>query len=137
MRVCRILLTILVVIYPAFQPVARAEQMSLHVVPTEELQRAVAAKFVQRELNIQVVETMLRHEAIQKQVGRLVGLERIAEALPTLSDETLNQLATESRKVNDQLQAGVSGIAWLLIAGAAAAAIIIIVVATDDDEDNP
>ncbi len=132
----RIVLTILLVMCPAFQRVAQAEHISLHVVSTEELQRAVAATFVQRELNIQVVETVLCHEEIQKQVGRLVNLERIVETLPTLSDETLNQLAKESRKVNDQLQAGVFGTAWLFIGVAVVVAIIIIRAIQSYEEDD-
>ena len=131
----RMVLTVLLVIFPAFQSVARAEQISLHVVPTEELRRTMAATFLQRELDIQVVATMLRHEEIQKQVGRLVNLERIVETLPTLSDETLNQLVEESRKVNDQLQAGDFGGAWLWIVFAAVAAIVIFVSITYISDD--
>lgn len=128
MQVFRIIMAILLVNCSAFQQVALAQQTTHHVVPTQELQAAVAAKFAQRGQNIREVQKLLRHDVAQKQVGRLVDLERIEKALPTLDDETLNKLATESRKINDQLQGGVSTGEWVIIAILAVIATILIIV---------
>ena len=106
MRVYRIVMAVLLVYCPAFNRLAVAEETAQHVVPTQELRAAMAAKFAQRRQNIQEIQKLLSHQLVQKQVGQLVDLERIEKALPTLDDETLNELASESRKINDKLQAG-------------------------------
>lgn len=132
MRACSVALAILLVISPAFQQVAQAEQSALHVVSAQELREAFTAKVVQRAQDIREVQTLLRHEMVQKKVGKLLDLTKIDAALPTLDDETLSQLATESRRVNDQIRAGIPfGLLLAIVAGGVAA--LIIILASGDD----
>ncbi|HUV12546.1 MAG TPA: hypothetical protein VMY18_02820 [Acidobacteriota bacterium] len=126
-RACLIILTLLNVSY---QQVLSAQPVSNHVVPVEDLQNRLITQSTRRMENIQEVQKLLRHDLVQKQLGQLVDLERAQVALATLDDETLNQLANESRRVNDQLQAGMATWGWVVIAVIAAGTIIAVVGAT-------
>jgi hypothetical protein len=128
-------MAIVLVICPAFHQIAQAEQTALHVVSGQELKEAVAAKLAQRASDMQEVQNLLQHEVVQRQVGRLLDLTRIERRLSTLDDETLNQLAAESRRVNDQFQAGLPfAILLAIVAGGVAA--LIIILASDDDSSS-
>jgi hypothetical protein len=122
----------LLVICPAFQQVALAEQTA-HIVSTEDLRAAVSAQFAQRTSDIQEITNLLHHETIQKRVGKLANLAKIEKKLAHLDDETLRQLAAQSHKINDQLQGGLS-IVILLAIIVVAVALIIILATGDDDE---
>ena len=131
MPAIRVLLAILLVICPVFDQIAHAGQTALHVVSEEALRAAVAARISQRASHIDEIQKLLGHELVQKQIGQLVDLVRIERALSQLDDQTLSQLAAESRKVNDQFQAGVHTAVWVaIIAGIAIFLLIIAATAT-------
>ena len=94
------------------QPLAR--RIDTHVVPLEEVRRELLRRSSRRTANIQKIQKLLRHKAIQTQVGKLADLKKIEVALASLDDETLEELAHKSRKINDQLRAG-DPITWVVI----------------------
>jgi hypothetical protein len=97
-----------------------AQPVPSHVVPIEELENQLAAHSDQRMKNIEEIQRLLDHRLVQQEVGRLVDLQRVKLIVPTLDDETLDQLADESRNVSDQLEAGLATWAWITIMAAAA-----------------
>jgi len=129
MKYCRVSFTILVLLNISFQQAVMAQPIQSHVVPLGELQNQLAEQSGQRLQNIHEIQKLLRRELIQREVGRLVDLERVELALNNLDDETLNELATESREVNDQLQAGLAGWAIVLITVGVCLAVLFIVLA--------
>ena len=92
-----------------------AQQTSGHVVSVQELHRTLAARAAERVRNIEDVRKLLRQDVVQQQVGSLASLEQIEQAIPRLDDETLRQLAEQSRQANDQIEAGLSTGAWVAI----------------------
>ena len=114
MTILRIITAILLVTFVYSQGIVQAQQTIPHVVSAEELRAEVATRSTSREQNIKEIHNVLSHQLVQKHMGRLVDLERIEKTLPTLGDETLNELASESRKINDQLQAGLSPAVWVV-----------------------
>jgi len=86
-----------------------------HVVPVEELQNQLISQSAQRLDNIQEVQRLLHHDLVQGQLGKLVDLEKVELALAVLDDKTLNELAIQSKEVNDQIEAGLSTAAWIVI----------------------
>lgn len=106
MKAFTVLMAMLLVLCPAFQEIAIAEQVSQHVVSTDELQALLVAKSAERAENIKAIKKLLNNELIQERLGKLVNLRKIEKALPILSDEMIDQLAAESRRANDQFQAG-------------------------------
>ena len=133
MRACSVALAILLVISPAFQQVAQAEQSALHVVLGTGVERSIHGQSGPTcPRHPGGPKPLLRHEMVQKKVGKLLDLTKIDAALPTLDDETLSQLATESRRVNDQIRAGIPfGLLLAIVAGGVAA--LIIILASGDD----
>ena len=91
-----------------------AQQVDTHVVPLEEVRRELLRLSSRRTENIQEIQKLLRHKDIQTQAGKLVDLKKIEVTLASLGDETLEKLASESRKINDQLRAG-DPITWMVI----------------------
>ena len=104
----RVGLAILVVLNFSLQGQLLAQPTQGHVVPLEELTKTVTERWARRAENIRDIQQLLRHDEVHTRVGGLVDLDKIEHAIPTLDDETLERLATESRKVDDQLRAGVS-----------------------------
>ena len=102
MTMLRVTMATFLVLFVSSQDLVRAQTMP-HVVSPEDLRTAVKAEFVLRKANVEEIQKLLRHEVVQKQTAWLIDLERIANVVPTLDDNTLNRLAQESRKVNDQL----------------------------------
>jgi hypothetical protein len=127
MKHCKVCFTILILLAMSFQQTVAAQPIPDHLVSPEELRQGLMNQSAQRMVNIQAVRTLLHQELVQQQVGRLVDLEKIELALATLDDDTLKQLANESRRVNDQLQAGMATWGWVLIALIAAITIIAVV----------
>ena len=124
MKYCKACLTILILLSLSFQQASMAQPVPNHVVPLEELQNQLVTQSAQRMQNIQEVQKLLRHDLVQQQVEKLVDLEKVELALATLDDETLQELAVQSREVNDQLQAGISTVTIIVIVAAAATVII-------------
>jgi len=126
MKFFNVLLTTTLVLILCFPSDLIAQQQLGHVVSLEELRAALVSRTVERAANVQEIQKLLRHAEVQKRFGALADLEKIEQALPTLDDETLSRLAADSQKVNDQLQAGLSGWVWGVIAFSAAVIITLI-----------
>jgi hypothetical protein len=119
MKYWEVSLTILILLNLSLQQAVMAQPVPSHLVPVEELQNQLAEQSGQRRQNIQEIQKLLRHELVRREVGSLVDLEKVEVALGTLDDETLRQLADDSRNVSDQLEAGLATWAWITIIAAA------------------
>lgn len=97
-----------------------------HVVRTDELRAALVEESSRRASDIQAVQDLLSHDVVRSHIGGLVDLDRIEMKISTLDDETLAQLAADSRFVNDQVQAGISNIAWVAIIVVAISVVIVV-----------
>jgi hypothetical protein len=115
MKYCKVCLTILILLNLSIQQALMARAAPNHVVPVEELHSRLATLSAQRMQNIQAVQKLLHHDLVQQEVGRLVDLEKVELALAVLDDKTLNELAIQSKEVNDQIEAGLSTAAWIVI----------------------
>ena len=129
MKLLNMFLTIFLALILCFPGNLIAQQQPGHVVSLEELRTALVSRSVERAANVQEVQKLLRHDEVQKRFGALADLGRIEQALPTLDDETLRQLAADSQKVNDQLQAGLEWWGWVIIAVVAVIVVSVIAVA--------
>jgi len=109
-----------------------AQQQLGHVVSLEELRTALVKRTVERAADVQEIQKLLRHDEVQKRFGALADLEKIEQALSTLDDETLRQLAADSQKVNDQLQAGISS-GWVFLIVLAAFVVTILILCNTAD----
>ena len=108
------------------QPLAQHPES--HLVPLEEVRRDLVRHSSQRTENIQEILEVVRHEEVQKRVGQLGDLEKIEVALASLDEATLEELATQSRKINDQIHAGISTTAWVIIAIAVVVVIVLAII---------
>ena len=77
----------------------------VHSLSLSSLRQAVADKNSQREMNIEEIRFLLT-AAEAHSISHLIPLERVLASLPSLSDSTLEGLASRSRQVNDQIRAG-------------------------------
>jgi hypothetical protein len=134
MNYCKVVFTVLILLNVSFQQALMAQPRPGHVIPMEDLKNQLAAQSEERHQNIQEIQKLLRHDLVQKELGRLVDLEKVELALATLDDEKLQELATESREVNNQLEAGLAGWAIVLITVGVCVAVLFIVLAIVIDD---
>ncbi len=125
MTVLRIIIVIPLVAFVCSHDIVQAQQASPHVVSAEEVRTEVATKSTWREQNIKEIQKVLSHHLVQKHMGRLVDLERVGRALPTLDDDTLSKLVSESQKIKDQLQAGTNPVVFVALGIAVFLAVIL------------
>ncbi len=123
------LIMILLLASVPFQQTVAAQQATFHVVDLEELRTCLAARNEARSENVKEVQRLLRHTVVQKHLGRLLDLEQIAKAVPTLDEETLRQLAGWSREVNNQFRGGLGKGAQIAIGVGVVVAVVLIVMA--------
>jgi len=97
------------------QPLLAQESVN-HLISPDSLRGEISDLAIRRAENVQEIQKLLRHETVQQEFGNLVEMERVEVALASLDDQTLARLAAESRKANDQLQAGLSTNWWIVIA---------------------
>jgi hypothetical protein len=133
MKCCKVSLAVLILLNLLFQQALVAHPIQRHVVPVGELNSQLISQSAQRVENIQEIQKLLRQDLVQQQLGNLMNLEKVELAVAALDDETLNELATESQKVNDQIEAGMATWGWVVIAAIAAFVIIVIVAAATID----
>jgi hypothetical protein len=100
-----------------------------HVVSEQEVQEQLLFSAKDRASKIEAIEKLLSHDSIQTQIGGLADLTKIKQALPALDDETLDQLAAESQRVNDELEAGEICAATIALIVLIAAVIVVVIVA--------
>jgi hypothetical protein len=88
-----------------------------HLVPAAELQFQLAAAEVQRQSNVRDVQRILDRQDAQQLLAK-AGVDplEVRQAIPQLDDETLANLAEQSRQVDQDVSGGfVGGIIILLI----------------------
>ncbi len=112
-----------------FQQTVVAQQATFHVVDLEELRSSLLARYEARSENVKEVQRLLRHKEVQKRLGRLFDLEQIEKAVPTLDEETLQQLAGWSREVNDQFRGGLGKGAKIAITVGVVVGVVLIILA--------
>jgi hypothetical protein len=102
-----------------------------HVVSLQEIQKQVETKSSQRANNIRDIQKLLRHSEVQKHVGGLIDLQKIKVAVASLDNETLEDLASQSRFANDQLQAGIGTTGLIAIIIVCVVVVILAIVIPD------
>jgi hypothetical protein len=120
MKYFTVVFSFLFVMNLSIQQALMAESVSNHVVSPEQLQARLSSQSAQRMENIQEIQKLLNHRLVEQKVGRLVDLQRVKVAVPTLDDETLKWLADESRRANDDLRGGI-GTVWIIVIAAVVA----------------
>ena len=125
MKPISLFLSVLLVLHTGLHAGSSPSQKAFHLVSIEELRDQVAAQAAERASNIREVQTLLRDQEVQDLVGHLFDLEKVAVAVPTLDNETLAELARQSRQVNEQFRAGGMGMILVLLI----AVVIVIVLA--------
>lgn len=106
-----------------------------HPVSIGELRDQVSARADERASNVREVQTLLRLQEVKDHLGRLYDLEKVAVAVPKLDDETLAELARESRQMKEQFRAGVNKTAIWVVAIVAVTIVVIWVVLAKTAED--
>lgn len=103
-----------------------AEQVE-HLIPAAELQLQLAAAEYQRQSNVRDVERILDREDAQQLLAKAgLSASEVRQAIPQLDDETLANLAEQSRNVNEDVSAGfVGGIIILLILALVLAVVLV------------
>ena len=136
MKVLSIFLCVLLAFSASIQAGPVPGQETGHLVSIQELRNQISERTAVRTRNIQEVQALLRHQAVQAHMGRLFDLEQIAMAVPALDDETLEMLARDSQRMNEQFQAGVSSktLTWMVLAGIAVFLVLILVHTYDRGE---
>ncbi len=103
-----------------------AEQVE-HLIPAAELQLQLATAELQRQANIREIERALDRQDAQELLAK-AGMkpEEVRRAIPQLDEETLANLADQSRQVNEDVAGGfVGGIIILLILAVVLAVILV------------
>lgn len=134
MKPISLFLSVLLVLHTGLQAGSSPSQKAFHLVSIEELRDQVAAQSAERASNIREVQTLLRHQGVQDRVGHLFDLEQVAVAVPTLDNETLADLALQSRQVNEQFRAGGMGVILALVI-AVVVVIILAIILVNKAED--
>jgi parvulin-like peptidyl-prolyl isomerase len=103
-----------------------AEQVE-HLIPSAELQLQLAAAELQRQSNLRDVERILDREDAQQLLAKAgLSASEVRKAIPQLDDETLANLADQSRQVNEDVSGGfVGGIIILLVLAIILAAVLV------------
>jgi parvulin-like peptidyl-prolyl isomerase len=103
-----------------------AEQID-HLIPAAELQLQLAADELQRQSNLREVERILDREDAQQLLATAgLSASEVREAIPQLDNETLANLADQSRQVTEDVSGGfVGGIIILLILALVLAVVLV------------
>ena len=103
-----------------------AEQVE-HLIPSAELQLQLATAELQRQSNLRDVERVLDRVDAQQLLAKAgLSAREVREAIPQLDDETLANLADQSRQVNEDVSGGfVGGIIILLVLALILAVVIV------------
>jgi hypothetical protein len=81
-----------------------------HIVSSQALQQQVVSSAAQRQQNIDTLEQMLKLPEAQKAMhDAKVSPEQVKQAIPTLSDQELSNLAGRTRNAQQQFSAGFIG----------------------------
>ena len=103
-----------------------------HIVTETLLSETLRDAALERESNLQKLSTFFTSPQIVKVLERFdfIGLERITEAVPTLSDSELATLADQVGELENEVQAGAltnEQLTYIVIALATAVIVLIIV----------
>mgnify|MGYP001200317408 FL=1 len=120
MKILAIFLSVLLGFSASIQATPVAGQESVQLVSIQELRNQISEQEAVRSQNILEVQKLLRHKVVQAHVGRIFDLEKLAVSVPTLDDSTLERLAHESERMNEQFQAaGPSAMTYVVLGGMA------------------
>jgi exonuclease VII large subunit len=87
-----------------------------HIVSAQALQQQVESSSAQRQQNIDTLQQMLKLPEAQKAMqDAKVTPEQVKQAIPTLSDQELSDLASRTRNAQQQFNAGYIGQGLFLI----------------------
>jgi hypothetical protein len=104
-----------------------------HAVSGADLHQALLDSTKTRQTNVETVQKFFSSKLVQKSINRkVVNLSKVEKAIPLLSDEELNRLASQCRQVESDISAGAltnQEITYILIALATAVIILVIVAA--------
>jgi hypothetical protein len=100
----------------SFQAVLVAQPIQSHVIPLEEARERLIENSSRRLMQIQEIQRLLHHDRLPAEVGELFDLHRVDLALAGLDERSLEELASQSRELNDQIEASVSKGTWVTIA---------------------
>ena len=100
-----------------------------HIVSDQEVRAQLSGAATERAAKIHTIQKLLRHEMVQKQVGGMADLAKIEQALPALDEDTLDRLAEESQRLNDELEGGEICAATIALIVLIAAVIVVAIVA--------
>ena len=126
MKQLKVFLVTLLVFGLSVPPGLQAQQLKTHVVSLDMMRAAVATRSSERTAHIQEIQKLLRHEEVRNQIKAFADLDKIERAIPSLDNDTLSQLAAQSRSVNDQIQAGMGTVGWVILAGVLVAVVILV-----------
>lgn len=100
-----------------------------HIVSSQALQQQVQSSSDQRQQNIDTLQQMLKLPEAQKAMhDAKVTPEQVKQAIPTLSDQELSDLAARTRNAQQQFNAGYIGTGLFTIIILLVILIIIVVV---------
>ncbi|HEX5482555.1 MAG TPA: PA2779 family protein [Terriglobia bacterium] len=98
-----------------------------HVVPTPNLHQAIVNSASRRQTNINKVENFLSSKPVQKVAEKSgLNLKQVEQAVPTLNDQDLAQLAQRTDHIQNNFAAGALTTEQLTIIIAAAIVVIVI-----------
>ena len=103
-----------------------AEQVE-HLIPEAELQLQLATAEFQRQIHIREIEQVLDREDTQDLLAKAgMTSSEVRQAIPQLDEETLANLAEQSRQVSEDVAGGfVGGIIILLVLALVLAVILV------------
>jgi hypothetical protein len=104
-----------------------------HAVTTADLHQALVESARTRQTNVETVQKFFSSEVVKKTLSRrMMSFSKVEKAIPLLSDEELNRLASQCRQVESDIAAGAltnQEITYILIALATAVVILVIIAA--------
>lgn len=100
-----------------------------HIVSSQALQQQVQSSSAQRQQNIDTLQQMLKLPEAQKAMhDAKVTPEQVKQAIPTLSDQELSDLAARTRNAQQQFSAGYIGEGLFLVIILLVILIIVVIV---------
>jgi hypothetical protein len=136
MKYFRFVLIIFLALNLPFQTILVASPIQAHVVRLEEVRDRLDTHSAARMKRIQDVQLLLHHNLVQKEVEKLLDLDQVNCALAALDDGSLDQLVSQSRELDEQVEAGASRATGIAIAVAVAVGVVVVLLAARDDSEG-
>lgn len=123
--ILNIIFAVLTVFHLMFLQSLSAQSTSPRLPTTHEFKAAVLKQAEQRQKHVDDIRTFLRQDVVRKNFSQIVELDKLQMKVATLDDETLAELARETRLASEQIQGGISTTVVLVIV----IAVLIVVIA--------